>query len=446
MSVEWNPYIQQRGVRFAIRESGFGRGRQVATVDWAPGAMNSQRVSVAEFNRLLDSDNPTPPPPPASVRPWPYPSYGEVPVQPRAPTYVPAGPSPTTAFSVPVVTVTPAAPVAAAPKSLIGLVAPSGAIPTQSNFLVGERFSAQWGYHEGAINQTCATQGAAFLRALRSALNLTPGVVWDADIQNALIAQVLTLAASNPAAWAGTLLQLRNDLAAQRVSGLSLLVGIYAAYYAGHGRRLDAIEVPPNTVLPIWGRAPAPDGDRDGLVCFDPTLETADDPQGGVQAAIAESVTGIRVGAGRIVTGLGTVFDAPPISQGVGWKGFLAAAIGIGVVAWAVTPSDRQNPRPWPQAGHPFGRDPNAPKVPWSVLAKRHEFLAWATPPLNNGWVRYAVVRDAGHVIWRRYDAQGYATRNSGGAFYDGESDHPEGAVKWAQYAAKQFATKNRDV
>lgn len=346
--VAWNPYIQQRGVKFAIRESGFGRGRQVAPVMSAPGSLLSQRVGLDTFNALLDAENPTPPPPPAVLRPWPFPTYGANPSLPQAPTYVPAGPSPTTAFTYPppAQVFVPAAPVAPElkPHTAIGLVAPSGSVPTQSNFLVGERFSAQWGYHEGAINQTCATQGAAFIRALRSALHLAPGVIWDADVQNALIAQVLSLAATNPAAWAGTVTQLRNDLAAQRVSGLSLLVGIYAAYYVGNNRRMDAIEVAPNTVLPIWGQAPADDQGRDGLVCFDPTIESVDDPQGGIQAAIAESVTGIRMGAGRIVTGLGTVFDAPSISTGVGVLGFLAAAVGVGVVFWAVTPSERKNP------------------------------------------------------------------------------------------------------
>lgn len=339
MSVSWNPRIDQRGVKFAIRESGFGRGRQVAPVGWAPGAMLSQRVSVNEFNRLLDSDNPTPPPPPASVRPWPYPAFGAVPSLPVIPTYVPAGPSPTTAFT------TPPPVVIAGPTAQVAKIAPSGALPPPSSFLSGVRFSAWWGYHEGAIDQLCATQGAAFIRALRNALHLAPGVVWDADVQNALIAQVAALAGPNPAAWAATLLQLRNDLAMQRVSGLSLLVGIYATYYAGNNRRMDAIVVPPSTVLPIWGQAPESDADHDGLVCYDPNIESVDSPQGGVATAIAESVTGIRMGAGRVVTGLGTVFDAPTTAQGANAWTFLAAVVGVGVVLWAVTPSDRKNPQ-----------------------------------------------------------------------------------------------------
>lgn len=332
MAVSWNQYIPQRGAKFAIRESSFGRGRQVAPVMAAPGSLNSQRVSIDEFNRLLDSDHPTPPIYPQMLALMPLPEFGARPVLPMPPTYTPAWSTPIG----PVVTAAQSGPVAQ-----VATVAPSGALPPQSNFLDGVRFSAWWGYREGAINQLCATQGRAFITALRNALHLPLGVVWDAAVQTALISIVMQLATTNPAAWASTVTQLQSDLAAQRVSGLSLLVGIYATYYAGNNRRLDAIVVPPNTVMPIWGQAPADDHGQDGLVCYDPDTETPDAPRGGIPAAISESTTGIRVGEGRIVTGLGTVYDAPPVSAGVGFLGFLAVAVGIGAVAWAVTPSER---------------------------------------------------------------------------------------------------------
>lgn len=362
MSVQWNPYIQQRGVKFAIRESSFGRGRQNAPVEWAPGSTNSQRVSRNEFNRLLDSANPVPPPPPASLAPWPYPSFGEVPVAPFAPTYVPAGPTPTTAFIPPVLIVP-----AAGPR-----IPPSGSIPVQSDFTSGISYSAWWGYREGAINQICATQGRGFIQKLRGLLHVGPGFAWDADVQNALISQVTALAGSNPAAWAGTLLQLRNDLASRSISGLSLLVGIYAAYYAGNNRRMDAIVVYPNTVLPVWDQAPEDDrGLNNGLlVCFDPNIETADAPTGGVAAALAESSTGIRVGASRETTGLSTVVDAP--SAGVSVWGFLAAALGIGVVIWAVTPSDEERKNPQLREGSKLAR------LQQEVMAELHRTRLWA--------------------------------------------------------------------
>lgn len=205
-----------------------------------------------------------------------------------------------------------------------------------SNFRSPDPFSGFWSYRDGRVDNICATTGAEFIRHLRSVLGLPPNAVWDADLQNALIRQITAFNSANPnSGWATPLAQIQADAAAQRVGGMSLVFAIYLTYYAQNRRRLDAIFLPSDTIMPLWGVAsPEESAPNAGLVCWIP----ATDPPASslnrtnLAQAIAESATGVRVGPGRPAP-LGPTVTPPGVSGGIGLLpvlGIGAALIGIG--------------------------------------------------------------------------------------------------------------------
>jgi len=208
-----------------------------------------------------------------------------------------------------------------------------------SNFTSSEPFSAVWSYRDGSVDNTCATTGRAFGYRLRAALGLPAGWVWDAEVQAAIVARVTALNVANPnAGWAPVLQAVVADAQRQQVSGLSLVVAIYFAYYEASRRRLDAIVVSRDAIMPLWGITPPEESTpMAGLVCWIPTT----DPPASILSArdlaqaIADSSTGIRVGAGRAVP-RGPTVVAPGVGAGLGMWGVLGvglAILGLGYLA-----------------------------------------------------------------------------------------------------------------
>jgi hypothetical protein len=75
-------------------------------------------------------------------------------------------------------------------------------------------------------------------------------------------------------------------------------------------------------------------------------------------------------------------------------------------------------------------------------------FITWANAPDDRG-ERYAVVwrTPCPGIGWARIASDGKIIHESGGAFYDGVDDHPEGAIEWARSnAAKHRAWVTRIV
>lgn len=172
-----------------------------------------------------------------------------------------------------------------------------------SDFTSGSRLAARWYYVEGAFQNICATQGASFLGRLRIVLGLPAGGTWDDSVQAQLIAQVASRAQSD-ASWQTVLTALQQDAANRQVSEMSTRTGIWLTYYRSSGRRFDGILFDPGTVFPVWGMPPENDRGFNGgqIVCYDATVDTDPVliPASDLARATANSVTGVRIEAGRL--------------------------------------------------------------------------------------------------------------------------------------------------
>ncbi len=215
-----------------------------------------------------------------------------------------------------------------------------------SSFNSAEPFSAFWQYIDGPVADTCATQGRTFINSLQAALRTGGGPgVWKDEVQAALVEKAREFRSAYPnQGWESVHAQILADQTARRIGGMSLVFAIYITYYLSAGRRLDAIRVAPNTVLPVWGVAvPNDAGPSAGsLVCYAPATDIPPLSMSRAQilAAAAESTTGIRVGTGRPVPPAPGVAD-PGVGAGFGPWGIAAAALAIIGTGYLVTRSRR---------------------------------------------------------------------------------------------------------
>ncbi len=167
----------------------------------------------------------------------------------------------------------------------------------------GEPYSFFFSYTESGVHHVCAWNGGSFVRTLRTALRLPVSEIWDAELQQSLIAVAQGYVGSDPA-WQPIIAFLTRDRDSQNVSALSVQFGLYFLIYRPAGKRFDLIGIAPNTVLPTWGIPPAPTDltgftghTPDEFVCFVPNLDpppplsVAETP-----AVIAASQSGVRAG------------------------------------------------------------------------------------------------------------------------------------------------------
>lgn len=203
-----------------------------------------------------------------------------------------------------------------------------------SNFTSGEPYAAKLNYQEPPVINVCATQGAGFLHRLYVALGVDPMLSWGSELQSALIAKASFLRSQAPAEeqaqWLPLIRALQSDLASTRTSRAGHVFGLYVTYYLPFNHRLDAISLPPGTILMQWGVPPLDDGGlNDGaLVCIDPAHDPAFLTVNATD--VAESVTGIRTGESRPVPpDQRTLPNAAVIGAG---GLFVIAAVGA--VAW----------------------------------------------------------------------------------------------------------------
>jgi hypothetical protein len=84
---------------------------------------------------------------------------------------------------------------------------------------------------------------------------------------------------------------------------------------------------------------------------------------------------------------------------------------------------------------------------PWAVYETRPEFRAWVNDiPELEETDRYAVIKHdlsspSSGLAWVHLRSDGRKVTEltrSGGAFYDGADDHPEGAIEWASWGARK--------
>ena len=216
----------------------------------------------------------------------------------------------------------------------------------------GEPYGFFWTYTESGVTHVCAWNGGSFVRTLRSALRLPVSDVWDADLQQALIAVAQGFVGTD-SAWAPVVTYLRNDLATQIVSLLSVQFALYFLIYRAAGKRFDLIGIAPTTILPAWGVPPAPADllgftghTTDELICFVPNVDPPPPlPPSQTQAAVLASQAGVR--AGRSTA-------APPeIVRGISNEAGGLILLGLGVVfaggVWWFTRT-RKNPSDAPTA------------------------------------------------------------------------------------------------
>lgn len=157
---------------------------------------------------------------------------------------------------------------------------------------------AWWTYtrSDGSLN-VCETTGAAALRRIRGVLGLSSDPIWDASVQAALLAQAQNFASSQPSAgWTA----IASALSQNSVSTLAMQFAIWLAYYQANGMRLDAVGIPPGSVLPTFGIRVADSG-GDALTCFDPQQDPAPGvlSQTELNAAQNQSSYGIRLHPGE---------------------------------------------------------------------------------------------------------------------------------------------------
>ncbi len=194
---------------------------------------------------------------------------------------------------------------------------------------------AWWTYtrNDGSLN-VCETTGAAAVRRIRAALGLSAIPVWDADLQNALIARAQSLSSSLPSSgWAPLIADIQAGLAQQRPSTITMQFGVWIAYYQPNNLRLDAIAVDSTSRMPSFG-ATLPDGPQgDVLVCLDPNRDPLPGQysQGDLANAQGQSSYGIRLHDGESLP-VGTA-PLPPGPSGLSTN----ALIAIGAVVLAGT-------------------------------------------------------------------------------------------------------------
>ena len=223
---------------------------------------------------------------------------------------------------------------------------------TISSARSGEPYGFFWTYTEAGVTHICATQGGAFIRRLRAALGLPDNDVWDASVQNALIAQAQQAAATDPR-WAPIVTALQYDLGVQILRPVSVQLGLYVTYYRPAGKRFDLIGLDPTTVLPAWGFPPAstdlvgfPGHTGAEMICFVPNLDAPPPPPASqIPDLFAASQTGVR--AGR------STAPSPEIVRGISNEAGGLILLGLGVVfaggVWWFTRT-RKNPSDAPSA------------------------------------------------------------------------------------------------
>lgn len=177
--------------------------------------------------------------------------------------------------------------------------------PAAPNFRSGQLDDAWWRYtrNDGSVN-VCMTTGSAFMTALRSALGLSPSLTWDDTLQHALVNFADQQNTQMPSTgWDSVRDEVAQDLG-QNPSLLSVQLGIFAAYYAPHGERFDAINLLASAVLPLYNApvaAYADGGLSDQLVCFDPNTDPNPTVQSASDRATAQSNStyGVRLAPGE---------------------------------------------------------------------------------------------------------------------------------------------------
>lgn len=215
-------------------------------------------------------------------------------------------------------------------------------VAISSDFRSSIPLAAAWRYVEGSFSNVVRVSGRAFIDALRAALGLPASGVWDASLQARMIAVVTGLGAS----WSGVLAALQQDATDRTVRALSLHTGIYLAYYRAAGRRFDAIQIIPGTIVPLWD-VPAPFArGTTGIVAYDPDLDT--DPQilesAALAQAVAHSTTGVRIEPGR--TGPASTTRIVNQESAVpAWAVILLSVVVVGTVVVLTKGTGREDAR-----------------------------------------------------------------------------------------------------
>jgi hypothetical protein len=211
--------------------------------------------------------------------------------------------------------------------------------PSPSNFNSVNQGDWWWQYaRDDGTTNVCASTGWMTVQDIRTALGLDTTPSWDATLQAGLI-QAAGQWNDGSAGWGGLIQQLQQDAASQQVSRVSCTFGLYVAYYHASGWRLDAISVPANAILPVFGAPMTPRGasqESDAIVCWNP----ASDPNpftlgtGDFITAQGQSNSGVRLHPGE---SLPAGFTPPGTIAGLSTGQLVAAGVGVALFVYAVT-------------------------------------------------------------------------------------------------------------
>jgi hypothetical protein len=215
--------------------------------------------------------------------------------------------------------------------------------PTNSNFNSSQLDDAWWNVTlaDGTTN-VCATTESSFVGILRTSFGLDETLVWDDALTNALAGFAAARNTEFPGqGWDSIHDQILQDITDQAVAPISVGVGLYAAYYYPHGERFDAINFPPNAILPVYGAPILPyngsgSGLSDAIVCFNTQTDpnpTVQDPADRSNAQ-AQSTYGVRLAAGQAPP---APMMSPAGPAGLGWFELIAIGAAFAGIVYVLT-------------------------------------------------------------------------------------------------------------